>query len=134
MTPPLPLLPTTLVGSYPRPDWLVDKQALMASGPPRMRMREVWRAPEDELDLDLAVLAGLPSNTIIRGALDLSRHEVETAATVARRIRAALEYVPPERLIVAPDCGMKYLPRDAAFGKLCALVEGARMVRAEIGE
>ncbi len=87
-----------------------------------------------EPGLDLAVLARLPSKTIILGALDLSRHEVETAATVASRIRAALEHVPPERLIVAPDCGMKYLPRDVAFGKLCALVEGARMVRGEIGE
>jgi 5-methyltetrahydropteroyltriglutamate--homocysteine methyltransferase len=86
-----------------------------------------------EPDLDLAVLGHLPSKTIILGALDLSRHEVETAETVAGRIRAALEHVPAERLIVAPDCGMKYLPRDVAFGKLCALVAGARLVRAEIG-
>ena len=87
-----------------------------------------------EPDLDLAVLGLLPSKTIILGVLDLSREEVETAETVARRIRAALEHVPAERVIVAPDRGMKYLPRDAAYGKLCALVEGARIVRAEIGE
>jgi len=86
-----------------------------------------------EPDLDLAVLAGLPSKTVIVGALDLSSHEVETAEIVAGRIRAALAHVPPERVIVAPDCGMKYLPRDVAFGKLCALVEGARLVRTEIG-
>ncbi len=86
-----------------------------------------------EPDIDLAVLARLPSKTIIVGALDLSRVDVETAETVASRIRAALEHVPPERIIVAPDCGMKYLPRDVAFAKLCALVEGAHLVRAEIG-
>ena len=55
--------------------------------------------------------------------------EIETPETVAARIRRALEYVEPERLILAPDCGMKYLPREVAFGKLCALVEGARIVR-----
>jgi 5-methyltetrahydropteroyltriglutamate--homocysteine methyltransferase len=58
--------------------------------------------------------------------------EVETPETVAARIRSALQYVEPERLILAPDCGMKYLPRDVAFGKLCALVEGARIVRKEL--
>jgi len=57
--------------------------------------------------------------------------EVETSETVAGRIRYALQYVEPERLILAPDCGMKYLPREVAFGKLCALVEGARIVRQE---
>jgi 5-methyltetrahydropteroyltriglutamate--homocysteine methyltransferase len=58
--------------------------------------------------------------------------EVETPEIVAGRIRAALQYVEPERLILAPDCGMKYLPREVAFGKLSALVEGARMVRREV--
>jgi 5-methyltetrahydropteroyltriglutamate--homocysteine methyltransferase len=58
--------------------------------------------------------------------------EVETPEIVARRIRSALQYVEPERLILAPDCGMKYLPREVAFGKLCALVEGARIVRQEL--
>ena len=64
--------------------------------------------------------------------LDLSRHEVETPETVAARIRRALPHVPAERLVVAPDCGLKYLPRDVAFGKMKAMVDGAAIVRAEI--
>jgi 5-methyltetrahydropteroyltriglutamate--homocysteine methyltransferase len=79
--------------------------------------------------LDLQVLRALPSKTIILGVLDLSDHTPETADEVARRIEAAVELVPPERLQVAPDCGMKYLPREAALAKLGALVEGARRVR-----
>ncbi len=82
--------------------------------------------------LDLSVLAQFPHKTIILGVLNLGDMEVETPETVAGRIRAALQYVEPERLILAPDCGMKYLPREVAFGKLCALVEGARMVREEL--
>jgi 5-methyltetrahydropteroyltriglutamate--homocysteine methyltransferase len=58
--------------------------------------------------------------------------EVETPETVANRIRSALQYIEPERLILAPDCGMKYLPQEVAFGKLCALAEGARIVRQEL--
>ena len=80
-------------------------------------------------DLDLALLRELPSKTIILGVLDLSDETPETAEQVARRIEAALEIVPAERLQVAPDCGMKYLPREAALAKLRALVEGARRVR-----
>ena len=80
-------------------------------------------------DLDLALLRELPSKTIILGVLDLSDETPETADQVARRIEAALEIVPAERLQVAPDCGMKYLPREAALAKLRALVEGARRVR-----
>lgn len=83
--------------------------------------------------LDLAILETLPSKTILVGVLDLGDHAVESAETVAERLRAALEVVPPERLIAAPDCGMKYLPHEAALGKLEALVEGAAMVRAELG-
>ena len=82
--------------------------------------------------LDLSVLRQLPDKTIILGVLDLGDPQVETAETVAGRIRAALEHVPPERLMVAPDCGMKYLPREVAFGKLKSLVEGARIVRVEL--
>jgi 5-methyltetrahydropteroyltriglutamate--homocysteine methyltransferase len=82
--------------------------------------------------LDLAVLKGLPSKTIILGVIDLSDLAVETPATVAARIRAALPFVPPERIIVAPDCGLKYLPRDVAFGKIRAMVEGTANVRAEL--
>ena len=82
--------------------------------------------------LDLAVLEQLPAKTMMVGVVDLGDDRIETAATVAARIRAALEHLPPERLVVAPDCGMKYLTREVAFGKLVAMVEGAKMVRAEL--
>ena len=82
--------------------------------------------------LDLSILRQLANKTIILGVLNLGDMEVETPETVAGRIRSALQYVEPERLILAPDCGMKYLPREVAFGKLCALVEGARIVRQEL--
>ena len=84
-------------------------------------------------NLDCSALSGLPNQTILVGALDLSTHQVETPATVADRLRKALKYVNPERIIAAPDCGLKYLPQEVAFGKLKALVEGARIVRAEVG-
>ena len=77
-------------------------------------------------NLDCAVLKDLPDKTIILGVLDLSTPEVETPETVATRIRRALAYRKPEDIIVAPDCGLKYLPRDSAFGKMKAMVEGAR--------
>ncbi|MBI2203013.1 MAG: 5-methyltetrahydropteroyltriglutamate--homocysteine methyltransferase [Candidatus Rokubacteria bacterium] len=82
--------------------------------------------------LDCAVLRALPSKTIVLGALDLGDAGVETADVVADRIRRALAHVGAERLIAAPDCGMKYLPRARAFAKLEALVAGARRVRAEL--
>jgi 5-methyltetrahydropteroyltriglutamate--homocysteine methyltransferase len=82
--------------------------------------------------LDLKVLKELPSKTIILGVIDLADMTVETPQTVAARIRAALAQVPAERLVVAPDCGMKYLPRAIAFGKMQAMVQGAAMVRREI--
>jgi 5-methyltetrahydropteroyltriglutamate--homocysteine methyltransferase len=82
--------------------------------------------------LDCAVLKELPGKTIILGVIDLSTHEIETPETVAGRIRKALSYVSPDRIVVAPDCGMKYLPREVAFGKMRAMVEGARLVRAEL--
>src|SRR5262245_63681460 len=81
--------------------------------------------------LDLGVLADLAGKTIILGVIDLGDPAVETAEQVAARIRAGLARVAPERLILAPDCGMKYLPRETAFGKLRALADGARAVRAE---
>ena len=81
------------------------------------------RSPASTLD----VLDSLPDKTIILGVLDLSTDEVETPETVAERIRRAFPHAGPERLIAAPDCGMKYLPRDAAYGKLESLVEGARL-------
>jgi 5-methyltetrahydropteroyltriglutamate--homocysteine methyltransferase len=84
-------------------------------------------------NLDCTQLKDL-SKTIILGVIDLGDMNVETADTVAGRIRRALAYVSPERIIVAPDCGMKYLPRDVAFAKLQAMVEGARIVRREHGQ
>src|ERR1700733_5561592 len=82
--------------------------------------------------LDLKVLDALPSKTIILGVIDLSDMTIETPQIVAGRIRAALAHVPPERIVVAPDCGMKYLPRAIAFGKMKAMAEGAAIVRREI--
>jgi len=82
--------------------------------------------------LDLSILRQLAPKTLIVGVLDLGDMEVETPEIVAGRVRSALQYVEPERLILAPDCGMKYLPREVAFGKLCALVEGVRIVRQEL--
>ena len=77
--------------------------------------------------LDLEVLDELPGKTIILGVLDLSTDDVETPQTVADRIRRASPHGGPDRLIAAPDCGMKYLSREAAYRKLEALVEGARL-------
>src|SRR6187455_223472 len=82
--------------------------------------------------LDCAVLEKLPGKTIILGVLDLSEMTIETPDIVAARIRRALPHVPAERIVVAPDCGLKYLPRDVAFGKLAAMVEGAKIVRKEL--
>jgi len=79
--------------------------------------------------LDLAVLERLPSKTVMVGVISMGDPDVETPGVVAGRIRAALAHLPPERVVVAPDCGMKYLSRDVAFGKLKAMVEGAAMVR-----
>jgi 5-methyltetrahydropteroyltriglutamate--homocysteine methyltransferase len=83
--------------------------------------------------LDLGILSDLAAKTIILGVIDLGDLEVEAAETVAARLRAALKHVPAERLIAAPDCGMKYLQRDTAFGKLKALSQGTKIVRAELG-
>jgi 5-methyltetrahydropteroyltriglutamate--homocysteine methyltransferase len=82
--------------------------------------------------LDCAVLERLPGKQIILGVLDLADPKVETPEIVAARIRRALPHVPAERLIVAPDCGLKYLPRDVAFGKMQAMVAGAALVRREL--
>ena len=83
-------------------------------------------------DLDPEVLRQLPDKTIVLGVLDLGSVEVETAELVAHRIRKALAVVPAERLVIAPDCGMKYLPRERAFRKLVAMVAGARLVREDL--
>jgi 5-methyltetrahydropteroyltriglutamate--homocysteine methyltransferase len=81
--------------------------------------------------LDLSILKALPSKRIMLGVLNLNDMTPETPEVVAQRIRAALPYVPPERLLLAPDCGMKYLPRNVAYRKLRAMVLGAEIVREE---
>jgi 5-methyltetrahydropteroyltriglutamate--homocysteine methyltransferase len=83
--------------------------------------------------LDLAVMRDLPDKTILLGVLDLAAPEVETPETVAQRICTGLRVLPAERPVPAPDCGMKYLPRERAFGKMRALADGAAIVRREIG-
>jgi len=82
--------------------------------------------------LDLKVLRELPSKTIILGVIDLADKAVETPQVVADRIRRALAHIPADRVVVAPDCGMKYLPRAIAFGKMKAMAEGAAIVRDEL--
>jgi 5-methyltetrahydropteroyltriglutamate--homocysteine methyltransferase len=83
-------------------------------------------------NLDPGVLRDIPDKTIVLGVLDLGSGAVETPQVVADRIRKALTVVGPERLVLAPDCGMKYLARETALGKLEAMVAGARAVRAEL--
>jgi 5-methyltetrahydropteroyltriglutamate--homocysteine methyltransferase len=82
--------------------------------------------------LDLGVLADLSSKTIMLGVIDLGDPNIETASVIANRIRHGLKYVNADRLIAAPDCGMKYMPRHIAFGKLKAMCDAAAIVRKEI--
>src|SRR4051812_608652 len=82
--------------------------------------------------LDLSIARELSPKSVMVGVIDLGTETVETSAQVAERIRAALKFIPAEKLVLAPDCGMKYLTRAAAFGKLNALAEGAAMVRKEL--
>ncbi len=83
-------------------------------------------------NLDCSVLNTLPGKKIILGVIDLASQTVESPELVAERIRRALPYVKPSDLLIAPDCGMKYLPREVAFGKLKAMVAGAQIVRAQL--
>jgi len=83
--------------------------------------------------LDLGILKDFSEKTIVLGVIELADETVETPQVVAGRIRAALKFIDAKRLILAPDCGMKYLSRESAFGKLLALSEGAAMVRRELG-
>jgi 5-methyltetrahydropteroyltriglutamate--homocysteine methyltransferase len=102
---------------------------------------ELADAQVDEISLesaqqrvDLSILRSLPGKRFIVGVIDLADDSgVETVDTVVERIRRALQHVEPARLLLAPDCGMKYLPRDKAFAKLCVMVQAARQVRAELG-
>ena len=103
-------------------------------------LAELNACSADELSLECAqprlnldCLADVPSKRIYVGVLDLRDTAVESADLVARRIRTALEYVPPERLTIAPDCGMKYLSREVAFSKLSNMVRGRNIVRNELG-
>jgi 5-methyltetrahydropteroyltriglutamate--homocysteine methyltransferase len=82
--------------------------------------------------LDCAVLAELAGKTIILGVLDLGDPAVEKPDEIVRRVERALPYVPARQLVLAPDCGMKYLPRDAAFGKLQAMTAAAQRLRTEV--
>ena len=82
--------------------------------------------------LNTNVLKALRNKTVMLGVIDLNDPDVETPKAVAARIEEGLKYVPPERLIIAPDCGMKYLSREVAFGKLHAMVEGTKLVRARL--
>ena len=82
-------------------------------------------------NLDCAVLAALQNKKILVGAIDLSDMKVETPQLVAERVQRALRHVQAEDVIVAPDCGMKYLPREVAYAKMCAMVEGARLLRSQ---
>src|SRR5258706_248635 len=224
-----PLVPTSLVGSYPQPAWLIDGDSLAGRFPPRIRARELWRVdrayleqakrdasrlaiadqcaagldiitdgetgresysnafataldgvdidnPGTALDrsghpnpvprvvgpikrpppaglgelaastarqisietaqsgLDCSVLAGLAEagKTVILGVLNLGDHAIESAEEVADRVRRALPYVPADQLVLAPDCGMKYLPRESARGKLTGMTAAAAMLRDEI--
>jgi 5-methyltetrahydropteroyltriglutamate--homocysteine methyltransferase len=101
-------------------------------------LAELAASPVDQISIETAqssvelpVLAELTGKTIILGVIALDSAEVETPETVAERIRRALPYKDASELVAAPDCGMKYLPRDAAFAKLQSLVAGARMVQVE---
>ena len=82
-------------------------------------------------NLDCSVLTSLPSKNILLGVIDLSTHEVESVDTIVSRVEAALKHIKPEQIILAPDCGMKYIPRDSAFGKLSNMVAAAKLLRAQ---
>jgi len=84
-----------------------------------------------EPKLDCSVLAKLPGKKIMVGCINLADEKVETPQVVADRVKRALEFIPPEAVILAPDCGMKFLPRESAFGKLQSMAEAARILRKE---
>jgi len=82
-------------------------------------------------DLDCSVLSSLPEQTILLGVIDLSSPEVESVETIVERVQRALPYIDKERVVLAPDCGMKYLPRDASLHKLSNMVEAAKILRSQ---
>ncbi|MGC6418619.1 MAG: 5-methyltetrahydropteroyltriglutamate--homocysteine methyltransferase [Bradymonadia bacterium] len=81
--------------------------------------------------LDCSVLASLPNQTVLLGVIDLSTPEVESVETIVSRVKRALPYIDKERIVLAPDCGMKYLPRDVSFHKLCNMTAAAALLRQE---
>jgi 5-methyltetrahydropteroyltriglutamate--homocysteine methyltransferase len=114
-----------------------DKSAAAAGYP---FLEELTQTSVDQISieaaqprLDLSVLGRMGDKTMVVGVIDLSSAEVEPVGLVEERIRAALRFLPPERLVLAPDCGMKYLPRASAFGKLKVMVQAARAVRGDVG-
>ena len=109
-----------------------DGYSFLPSSPTRIAQQISIEAAQPKLDL--GVLKDLSRKKIMLGVIDLGDQIVETPEQVAERIRAGLKYVSPERLIPAPDCGMKYLPREVAFGKLKALADGAAIVRKELSK
>ena len=84
-----------------------------------------------EPKLDCSVLTKLPGKKIMVGCINLADEKVETPQVVVDRIKRALQFIPPEAVILAPDCGMKFLPRESAFGKLQSMVEAAKILRKE---
>jgi len=116
------------------PDYLQNEKirVLDAAGVNEVDPQTVnWTAPEAQ-KLKFRQDPG-PQNALGLGVIDVKSHEVESPAVVAERIRQAAKIVPPDRLTVNPDCGLVHLPRDVTFAKLCAMVEGTRIVRRELG-
>jgi 5-methyltetrahydropteroyltriglutamate--homocysteine methyltransferase len=104
-------------------------------------LSELADAPVDQISietaqprLDCSVLATLGNKSVLVGVIDLGTDEVETPETIVARVDRALEYLPPERILLAPDCGMKFLPRPSARGKLKSMTAAARILRARFGE
>ena len=116
------------------------EEILEAAEVPSSRLYDIADCAADQISieaaqpkLDLGMLKDLSSKTIMLGVIDLGDRTVEAPGVVADRIRTALKHVDALKLVVAPDCGMKYLSRDVAFGKLQAMAKGAEMVRGELG-
>ncbi len=133
------VLATTVVGSYPQPDWLVDRE-MLAKGVPRVRLRGMWRVPEAFLEQAQDDATVVAIRDMERAGIDIITDGEIRRESYSNRFATALDgvdvagltRVSSERLMLAPDCGMKYLARDTAFGKLSALSAGARAVRSEL--
>ncbi len=147
------LFPTTLVGSYPQPDWLIDRDKLAKRFPPRLRAKELWRVPEpwlaqaqndcyqtgEQAAMDYAAAVNEEIRDLFAAGADMVQIDeprMQARPEKARQyglkaLNRALPYVRKENVILAPDCGMKYLPREVAFGKMKAMVEAAGILRAE---